>query len=155
MIFGSRRPTVFLFSQKRDIETNRLREIFREASNKVKNAEHDVSFVVSDVVDGIQKRLAEFIGVDERDLPTIRILDPSTMKKYLYMKELSSVTSDDLHHFYEDFKKDLLQPFYRSKEEPQESSALDYVKHLVGKNFYKEVIESAKDVIVVFYTPWC
>jgi len=40
-------------------------------------------FVVSGVTDGIQQRLAEFIGVDSTSIPTIKILDPSNeMKKY-------------------------------------------------------------------------
>jgi hypothetical protein len=41
----------------------------------------------------------------------------------------------------------------RSKEIPPESN--DKVISLVGKNFNKEVIESNKDVAVLFFTPWC
>lgn len=77
--------------------------------------------MMSDVVDGIQKRLAEFIGVDERDLPTIRILDPSTMKKYLFREDPSSATVEAIHKFYHDFKSNLLQPFFRTKEIPEEA----------------------------------
>jgi hypothetical protein len=45
------------------------------------------------VSEGIQQRLAEFIGVDDKTIPTLRLLDPSeNMKKFTYGGELSELT---------------------------------------------------------------
>ena len=74
---------------------------------------------MSDVQEGIQKRLAEFIGVDERDLPTIRLLDPKAMKKYLYPSEnLGNLTVDSLVQFIIEVRDGKIPPFMRSKEPP-------------------------------------
>lgn len=110
-------------------------------------------FVVSDVIEGIQKRLAEFIGVDDRHLPTLRLLDPRDMKKYVYGEDPDQITTDSLTKFVEEFKKGMLTPFMRSQEIP--TSSLDNVRTLVGKNFKQEVMDSDKDVVVFFLTPWC
>jgi len=41
--------------------------------------------VKSGISDGIQQRLAEFIGVEESSLPTLRLLDPAdNMKKFTW-----------------------------------------------------------------------
>lgn len=36
MIFGSRKPTLFLFRQTRDVNSKKLREVFRESSKMLK-----------------------------------------------------------------------------------------------------------------------
>lgn len=36
----------------------------------------DILFVTSGITDGIQSRLAEFIGVGSEDMPTVRIISP-------------------------------------------------------------------------------
>ncbi len=105
--------------------------------------------MISDVNEGIQKRLAEFIGVDERDLPTIRLLDPSSMKKYLYPGELAELSFDSLTKYVNDFKNKALQPFMRSRDISEESSK-ETIKTIVGKNFKQEVINNEKDVLVIF-----
>jgi hypothetical protein len=50
---------------------------------------------VSDVLEGIQQRLAEFMGLENEKLPTLRLLNPSgNMKKFTYDGDLSSLTVD-------------------------------------------------------------
>jgi len=69
----------------------------------------EILFVQSGISDGIQQRLAEFIGVDDAALPTIRILDPSeNMKKFTYGGALDALSVDALKKFITDFKSGTL-----------------------------------------------
>jgi hypothetical protein len=67
------------------------------------------------VSEGIQQRLAEFIGVDESQLPTVRILDPvNNMKKFTLEGRAQDITVDSISQFIENFKNDKLTPFLKS-----------------------------------------
>ena len=70
---------------------------------------------MSGVKEGIQQRLAEFIGVEESQLPTIRLLDPAdNMKKFTYPGDIKSLSIDALNKFVSDFKSGNLKPFLKS-----------------------------------------
>jgi hypothetical protein len=60
-IFGQKQNAIFLFRSKED-STSTFSKVFEEAAGKYKG---DILFVVSGVSEGIQSRLAEFVGVDE------------------------------------------------------------------------------------------
>lgn len=80
-IFGQRQAALFLFSAPEDASAP-FSKVFAEAAQKLKG---QILFSVSGVTDGIQQRLAEFIGVESSNLPTIRLLDPANnMKKFTY-----------------------------------------------------------------------
>ena len=149
-IFGQRRPALFLFRSNSDADAS-FAKTFKEASEKLKG---QILFVVSGVTDGIQQRLGEFIGVDEKSLPTLRLLDPAdNMKKFSFTGALDSLTVDQLTSFVDDFKNKKLQPFLKSEEIPTDNS--EAVKTIVGKNFQSTVIDSDNDVFIEFYAPWC
>lgn len=149
-IFGQRRAALFLFRSRSDSESA-FAKVFKEASEKLKG---QILFVVSGVTDGIQQRLGEFIGVDEKQLPTIRLLDPAdNMKKFTYEGDINSLTLEGLQTFVENFKNKKLVPFLKSEEIPAETS--DPLKIIVGKNFQSVVLDSDNDVFVKYYAPWC
>lgn len=149
-IFGQRRPALFLFRSKSDSESA-LSKVFKEASEALKG---QILFVTSGVSDGIQQRLGEFIGVEEKQLPTVRLLDPAdNMKKFQFSGSLDSLTVDGIREFVDDFKNKKLQPFLKSEEIPAETG--DALKIIVGKNFQSVVLDSDKDVFVKYYAPWC
>jgi len=110
-------------------------------------------FVTSGVYDGIQARLAEFIGVDETHLPTIRIIDTNDNMKKFDFPNFSSISVDGLRDFISSFKAGKLTPFRKSQEIPEHNH--DPLKVIVGKNFEEAVIKSGNDVFVKFYAPWC
>lgn len=90
-IFGQRKAAVFLFRSKEDDETD-YSKTFADAANKLKG---DILFVKSGIKDGIQHRLAEFIGVEESMLPTIRILNPAkNMAKFTYEHSVKDLSFD-------------------------------------------------------------
>jgi protein disulfide-isomerase A1 len=106
------------------------------------------------VTDGIQQRLGEFIGVEESNLPTLRILDPSNnMKKYTFGGRIESLSAESLSEFIRDFKSGTLSPFLKSQDIPADDN--EPVKTAVGKNFQSLVIDNDNDVFVEFYAPWC
>lgn len=149
-IFGQRKAAIFLFRSPSDTDSS-FSKIFAEASKQLKG---DIIFVQSGVTDGIQQRLAEFIGVDESSLPTIRILDPAAnMKKFTFAGSIASVTLDGIKTFIRDFKSGSLEAFLKSEDIPADNTAP--VKIVVGKNFKQLVIDNDNDVLIEFYAPWC
>jgi protein disulfide-isomerase A1 len=149
-IFGQRKAALMLFRSKADANSN-FAQIFKQAAEKFKG---EILFVVSGVTEGIQQRLGEFIGVEEKNLPTLRLLDPAeNMKKYSYSGKTEDITLESLKSFIDDFKGKKLQPFLKSEEIPAETS--DPLKIIVGKNFQQTVLDSDDDVFIKFYAPWC
>lgn len=149
-IFGQKQSALFLFRSKED-STSDYAKVFEQAATELKG---QILFVVSGVTDGIQSRLAEFIGVDGSSLPTIKVLDPNdNMKKFQYEGAVKDVSVESLKAFITDFKAGKLTAFLKSEEIPTDNSAP--VKVLVGKSFQNIVINSEDDVLVKFYAPWC
>jgi len=149
-IFGQRRPALFLFRSKSDSDSA-YSKVFEQASSNLKG---QILFVVSGVTEGIQQRLGEFIGVDEKSLPTLRLLDPAdNMKKFTYGGSLDTLTVEDVQKFVDDFKNKNLQPFLKSEEIPPQTG--DALKIIVGKNFNQVVLDNDNDVFVKYYAPWC
>ena len=149
-IFGQRKAAIFLFRSNADT-SKAFAKAFADAAKTLKG---EILFVESGVTDGIQQRLGEFIGVEESQLPTIRILDPANnMKKFTFGGRIESLTLEQLSEFIRDFKAGSLQPFLKSQDIPADNS--EPVKVLVGKNFDSMVINNDNDVFVEFYAPWC
>jgi protein disulfide-isomerase A1 len=149
-IFGQRKAAIFLFRSNADTDKSFYRA-FTEAAKTLKG---EILFVESGVTDGIQQRLGEFIGVEESNLPTLRILDPSNnMKKYTFGGRLESLSAESLSEFIRDFKSGSLSPFLKSQDIPNDEN--EAVKTAVGKNFQSLVIDNDNDVFVEFYAPWC
>lgn len=149
-IFGQRKSAIFLFRSNADADKP-WAQAFADAAKELKG---EIIFVVSGVSEGIQQRLGEFIGVEESQLPTLRILDPSNnMKKYTWGGSVDSLSIDSLRQFIKDFKSGSLQPFLKSQDIPADNN--EPVKTLVGKNFNDIVLNNDNDVLVEFYAPWC
>lgn len=149
-IFGQRKPAIILFRNQEDANSD-FSKVFAEAANKLKGK---IIFVVSGIKDGIQHRLADFIGVDDTQVPTLRILHPGeNMKKFTYAGSTKSITVDDVTKFVEDFKTGSLKPFLKSAEPPADNS--EPVKVVVGKTFRELVTDNDNDVLIKYYAPWC
>jgi len=97
------------------------------------------------------QRLADYIGVTEKDVPTLRIVLPSqNMHKFTFEGD---VTAKNIKAFYEDWANGRLKPFFKSEPIPEAND--EPVKTVVGKNFQDVVINSEDDVLMEFYAPWC
>ena len=109
--------------------------------------------MTSGVTEGIQSRLADFVGVEKKDLPCIRLLDPTeNMLKYVWEGDVSTINTENMKSYIQDFKDGKLEPHLKSEDIPEEQGNLTVI---VGKTWDKIVKDETKDVLVKYYAPWC
>ncbi len=115
----------------------------------------ELIFVYSDIEEGMQARLADYLGVDANTIPALRILDPSNqdLKKYIYYGNLNNLKVDDVKAFVSDFKEKKLKPHYKSERAPRDNSKP--VKVIVGSTHKELVNDSDDDVFIKYFAPWC
>ena len=147
LVFGKNQPAIVYFGTKGDkwTEAEKLMEkVAEKVGAKLKVA-------MTEIKSGMGKRIAEYIGLKEQDLPSVRILDTrKDLRKYIMEGEISEKNIDD---FIAKWEKGTLKPHLKTQEEPKENNGDIFV--VVGKTFQKEVIDNDKDVFIVFYAPWC
>lgn len=148
VIFGKNQPGLFLYRDKNSEKTAELDKLMSEIAPEVSGK---LQVVVTDIKEGLESRLAEYIGVKAEELPTVRIHDTKVdLKKYNMAGE---ITKENILKFVKDWEDGKLKPTLKSQEIPKEQKGVVYT--LVGKSFDQEVINSDKDVLVKFYAPWC
>merc|ERR1712241_617176 len=99
------------------------------------------------------KRILEFFGITEEELPTFRAIKlGEDMAKF--KPEDDSITAENIASFVADFIEGKLKQHLMSEEIPEDWDK-EGVKVLVGKNFHEVAMNPEKDVLVEFYAPWC
>jgi len=147
-IFGNKQNAVILFDTAREGSHH---EAFAQAS---KDAQGKILFSTSGVKGGIQERLAEFIGVTEADLPTLRLINPEAeMRKFQYSGDIASLTSANVVDWVNDFMAGNLKAHLKSADVPESNDGP--VRTVVGSQYHEIVMDETKDVLVKFYAPWC
>ena len=148
IIFGKAIPAIILYCDKNSDKWDEYRKLMETISDKIGGK---LKVVQTDIKEGMASRLAEYIGVKESDLPSVRIADTRIdLKKYNMEGEINE---KNILKFIEDWENNKLKPHLKSAEEPKENK--DDVFVVVGKTFEKEVINNDKDVMLLFYAPWC
>jgi protein disulfide-isomerase A1 len=147
-IFGEGLPCLFLFHGT-DEGSNSALEVFAAVAADLKGK---ILVATSPINDGLGKRLGDYIGVSESELPHIKIVNPNggEVKKYNFEGE---VNPENLVKFYEDWAALRLKPVFKSAPLPEKND--EPVKVVVGKNFKDIVLDNTKDVLLEFYAPWC
>ena len=147
LVFGKRFPGLFLYVKPNSEKEEKLRELMKTVSEKYSQK---VQCIISDNK-GNAGRLAEFLGVKDDEMPTIRLVDFRTgQNKYKFTGEL---TKENIFKFLEDWENNKLERFLKTEDEPEKND--EPVYKLVGKTFERDVLKSDKDVFVKFYAPWC
>lgn len=148
-IFGKRNAALMLFTDDHEADYSK---VFAEAAKTHKGK---ILFVNSGATEGIQQKLAEFVGVSKDMLPTLRLIEPSEagIRKFRYDEKLSELTVDVVGAWVDDFRSGKLSPFLKSEEIPETQEGPVHV--VVGKSFDQVVMDSSKDVLVKYYAPWC
>jgi len=147
-IFGENVPGLFLYRNPEDEKSKQLEEEFKKVAEHYKG---NIQAIITGVKEGLESRLAEYIGITEADLPSIRIHDTTDeLKNYIMEGE---ITYENMIKFVKDWENGQLKSTLKSEEIPETQDKPVYT--LVGKNFDQIVIDSDKDVLVKFYAPWC
>jgi len=147
-IFGKSNPGLFLYYDKNSENSTALEAILDEVAPQIKAK---IQVIKTGVSQGLETKLAEYVGVTAADLPTVRIADTrSDLKKYTMTGEIST---QNILNFVADWENKKLTTVLKSAEPPATQEG--HVVVLVGKTFDKIVLDPTKDVLVEFYAPWC
>ena len=148
IIFGKAIPAIMLYCSKDSDKWEEYKKLMTTISEKINGK---LKVVQTDIKEGMASRLAEYIGVKESDLPSVRIADTRVdLKKYNMEGEINE---KNILQFIEDWENNKLKPHLKSAEEPKENNGDVLV--VVGKTYEREVINNRKDVMLLFYAPWC
>ncbi|CAB4064080.1 PDIA1 [Lepeophtheirus salmonis] len=110
-------------------------------------------FVTIDTDEEDHKRILEFFGVKEDELPTMRLIKlEEDMSKF--RPDNLEITESNIRAFIKSFFDGTLKQHLLSEEVPKDWDKED-VKVLVGKNFEEVAMNKDKNVLVEFYAPWC
>merc|ERR1711994_1029005 len=110
-------------------------------------------FVTINTDEEDHKRILEFFGITESELPTYRAIKlGEDMAKY--KPEDDKIEAENVKAFVAKFLAGELKQHLMSEEIPEDWDAAG-VKVLVGKNFHEVAMNTEKNVLVEFYAPWC
>ena len=148
IVFGDNQPTICYFGVKGE-KWDEAEKLLDKIADKA--MEKKLKVTMTEIKDGMGKRIAEYIGVKDADLPSIRIIDTrKEMKKYIMEKEINE---ENILEFIDGWEKGILKRHLKTQEEPKENKGP--ILEVVGKTFKRDVLENDKDVMIVFYAPWC
>jgi len=123
------------------------------AASIAKEYKGKVLFVSIDTDEEDHKRILEFFGMKEDELPGMRLIKlEEDMAKF--RPETSGIDEAGIRKFVADFLEGKLKQHLLSEEVPEDWDAKP-VKVLVGKNFEEVAKNADKNVLVEFYAPWC
>merc|ERR1711934_739413 len=108
-------------------------------------------FVTINTDEEDHKRILEFFGIADSELPTFRAIKlGEDMAKF----KPADDAFDNAEQFVADFLEGKLKQHLMSQDIPEDWDK-EGVKVLVGKNFQEVAMNAEKDVLVEFYAPWC
>jgi len=140
---------LFFLSYKSD-EYKTQSDLAREIA---KDHKGQMLFVSIDTDQEDHKRILEFFGMKEDEIPGMRLIKlAEDMAKY--KPEDNSITDANIRSFVKDFLEGKLKQHLLSEDIPEDWDK-EPVKVLVGKNFQEVAMDKTKDVLVEFYAPWC
>lgn len=147
-IFGQQQNTIILFRKESQADDEFVKQ-FAAASQAYKGK---MLFSYSDGTVDIQEKLADFMGVQEADLPTLRAITPEKMMKYKF-EDTVSLTADAVGKWVDGILDGSIKPHLKSEPVPESNDGP--VKVIVGSEFEAIAKDETKDVFVKFYAPWC
>merc|ERR1712045_936384 len=116
-----------------------------------KSSKGKMLFVTINTDEEDHKRILEFFGITESELPTYRAIKlGEDMAKF----KPEDDKFENAEQFVADFMDGKLKQHLMSQEIPEDWDK-EGVKVLVGKNFQEVAMNVEKDVLVEFYAPWC
>jgi len=118
-----------------------------------KDHKGEMLFVTINTDEDDHKRIMEFFGLEEAELPSMRIIKlEEDMSKF--KPESTELSEDNIRAFVKLYLDGGIKAHLMSEDIPEDWDK-EPVKVLVGKNFEEVVMNTEKDVLVEFYAPWC
>lgn len=155
-IFGNFHPAIFLYRSAENPEHFKIEEKIRKIAAPFKGK---LIFVITDIKDEMEKRLADYYGIKEGSLPQLRIANVKNEDEIINYnfndngKVFTNTTDTEIINFIKEFLAGNLTPSVKSEDVPKEQNEAVY--NLVGKTFPDLVTNSNKNAFVEFYAPWC
>merc|ERR1712241_253864 len=147
---GDVKSHLLLFLSASSEEFTAKTDIAREIAKEYKG---EMLFVTINTDEEDHKRIMEFFGMEESELPSMRIIRlEEDMSKY--RPESTELSDANMRSFIKQYMDGSLKPHLMSQEIPEDWDK-EPVKVLVGKNFEDVALDTNKDVLVEFYAPWC
>jgi len=123
------------------------------ASKIAKDHKGQLLFVTVDTDEDDHKRILEFFGIKEDELPGMRLIKlEEDMAKY--KPATNDLDEASIRAFVQGFLDGSLKQHLLSEDVPEDWDK-EPVKVLVGKNFDEVAMDTNKHVLVEFYAPWC
>merc|ERR1712149_114617 len=118
-----------------------------------KDHKGEMLFVTINTDEEDHKRIMEFFGMEESELPSMRIIRlEEDMSKF--RPESTELSDANMRSFITQYMEGSLKAHLMSQDVPEDWDK-EPVKVLVGKNFAEVALDKSKDVFVEFYAPWC
>ncbi|CAK8695988.1 unnamed protein product [Clavelina lepadiformis] len=139
-----------LFVSKASTEFNAHYTAFKEAAKQFKGK---VLFIYIDTDQEDNKRVMEFFGLTDADIPDYRIIKMSeNMAKF--KPETKDLGTEAIVKFTNEVESGDAKRHLMSQDIPEDWNK-NPVTVLVGKNFNEVALDKSKKVFVEFYAPWC
>lgn len=123
------------------------------ATSIAKDYKGKMLFVTIDTDEDDHKRILEFFGMKEEELPGMRLIKlEEDMAKF--KPKSNEISESNIREFVKAFMNGELKQHLLSDEIPEDWDK-EAVKVLVGKNFEEVAKNTENDVLVEFYAPWC
>eukprot|EP00090_Calanus_glacialis_P031723 TRINITY_DN52718_c0_g1_i1.p1 TRINITY_DN52718_c0_g1~~TRINITY_DN52718_c0_g1_i1.p1 ORF type:complete len:493 (-),score=188.68 TRINITY_DN52718_c0_g1_i1:46-1446(-) len=123
------------------------------ARKVAKDFKGDIMFVSVTTDEEEHKRVVEFFGISEDEVPTFR-MTASVEDMIKYKPDDAGLSEENIRAFIKSFKAGEVKPHLKSEDLPADWDATP-VKVLVSSNFAEVALDASKDVLVEFYAPWC
>lgn len=149
LIFGENNPAVIIYADENDPKWNDYKKILVDLYDK---KEGKLKMVLTDIKKDMGKKLGDFVGFTDADLPKVQIADTTT--ELIKYNMDAPITEENILKFLADWENKKLKGYYKSQD-PSIVRMDNYVKILVGETYSQEVLDNDKDVLVFWYAPWC
>jgi len=147
---GSIKSHLLLFVSYKSEDYAKQQEV---ASSIAKDYKGQLLFVTVDTDEEDHKRILEFFGIKEDELPGMRLIKlEEDMAKF--KPETGDIDEASIRAFVQGFLDGSLKQHLLSEDVPEDWDK-EPVKVLVGKNFEEVALNKDKHVLVEFYAPWC